>query len=117
MRQHIGSTISLVLGILLFLGEIKDHRTIGPSLFIILGACAYRSAKKRRLGQIRSSLLRIICEVIAVLLIVAIVFVQNDLSTLMMTQPVQYFIIPVWAINAYIVAILNPKFKPESPSV
>ena len=119
MKQHLGSTISLILGSLMLSAGITQPEAFSTAiggLIMISGALAYRSAKKRRLQQVISSYWRIACEVLAMLLIIFLVFGQRDHVTHIINEPVPFLIIPLWAINAYIVALLNPKFKPAPPS-
>ena len=110
MKKHIGSTIALVLGVLsLISGLTKPSALLIAGPIIILGALAYRSAKKRILGEVKDGLLRKGLEVAAILIIVAAVLLQSDLTNRMMTDPVPNLIIPLWAIVAYIIIVLKSK--------
>ena len=110
MRKHIGSTIALVLGSLTLLsGLAKPSGLLVTGSVIILGALAYRSAKKRLLGEVKNSLLRKCLEVVAVIFLVAAVLLQNDLAMLVMTDPVPNLIIPFWAVAAYAFIALKRK--------
>jgi predicted membrane protein len=62
-------------------------------------------------GSCNSSAIRITGEIFAVIIIVLIIFLQKNLSDLVMKHPVTYFVIPIWAINAYLIAVL--RFKPK----
>jgi hypothetical protein len=75
---------------------------------IILGALAYRSAKKRRLGDVKSTPARQILEIAALTLIVVMILALNNRNYLIATHPVMYFIVPVWAIVAYLVIAFMP---------
>lgn len=112
MLRHLGSTAALALGILAIVGGLAsvwrgrgsgagDLIISGP--VIILGALAYRSAKKRWLGQVASTKTRRFGEGIAILLIFALLLPLENLKTLVATQPVHYVIIPVYAIVAYMI--------------
>lgn len=106
MKKHLGSTIALILGFLLFAGSVANPSNpsgliAGP--VIILGALAYRSAKKRNLGVVRNTALRKGLELLALIMIAAATLLQNDLKNLIATDPVPNLIIPLWAIIAYIV--------------
>jgi GYF domain 2 len=64
-RRHLGSSIALVLGCLAFVGGLAgvakggtEGTLIGASV-MILGATAYRSAKKRKLGEVKSTVMRL----------------------------------------------------------
>src|SRR5260370_4111482 len=69
--------------------------------FSFLGALAYRSAKRRWLGEVRSTMVRRILEGIAILLILGLWLRLNNLRDLIVTQPVPYGLAPLWALIAY----------------
>ena len=105
MKKHIGSTIALILGLLSFASGVNPGNpggfVAGP--VIILGALAYRSAKKRKLGEVNNSTLRKVLEALALIMIAAAILLQRDLKNLIATDPVPNLIIPLWAIIAYTV--------------
>lgn len=112
MKKHIGSTIAFILGFLLFSSSLANPQNpsgliSGP--IIILGALAYRSAKKRKLEEVRNSLVRKILEIIALALITAAILFQNNLVALIESDPVSNLIIPLWTIVAYIVVTLKKR--------
>jgi hypothetical protein len=110
MKKHIGSTLALILGALsLAAGAAKPSNLLVAGPIIILGALAYRSAKKRILGEVTNSLLRKSLEALAVVVIVAAVLLQNDLKNQIITDPVPNLIIPLWAIVAYTTVALKKK--------
>ncbi|MDR4505462.1 MAG: hypothetical protein MRK01_11840 [Candidatus Scalindua sp.] len=121
-HKFIGSTIALVLGILLFLGSIAQ---ISSSIVqtsplagevMILGSLAYRSLKKRRLGLVESTNLRQIIEIIALVLIVALVVLQKDFKIQLAYHPVPNIIIPLWSFIAYSIIFFkkpSAEFTPE----
>jgi hypothetical protein len=77
---------------------------------IILGALAYRSAKKRMLGQVPSTAVRKAAEALAMLLIVLLVILRENLAALAAVQPFHYVLVPAWAIIAYLaVAFRKPR--------
>ncbi len=65
MRRHLGSTIALAIGVLSVVSSVTKLSStfLIAGIVIILGALAYRSAKKRRLGEIRASSLQKTLEV------------------------------------------------------
>jgi GYF domain 2 len=73
-RQHIGSTVVLLLGALAFIGaanRIGNGDPIAPGvlkagLVLILGALVFRSVKRRRLGEVESTSARRVWEVVAI---------------------------------------------------
>lgn len=106
MKKHIGSTVALILGFLSFAGSVANPSNssgfvAGP--VIILGALAYRSAKKRKLSEVSNTALRKVLELLALIAIAAAILLQNDLKNLIVTDPVTNLIIPLWAIIAYVV--------------
>jgi hypothetical protein len=76
---------------------------------MIFGALAYRSAKKRRLGEAKTTFVRLALELTLLLLICLIILAQNNLMYLISTDPVPNLIIPLWAILAYLIVALTPK--------
>ena len=109
MKRHVGSTIALILGVLSFASSLSNPSGLVAGPVIILGALAYRSAKKRKLGEVNSTLLRKGFEASALVIIAAAVLLQNDLKNLIVTDPVSTVIIPLWAIVAYIVIVSKTK--------
>ena len=118
--------MAIVLGALYFAGSIKlpslpnDGLMAGPVM--VLGAFAYRSAKRRALGEASQSMVRQIGEAMLILLIVASVVFRNDLRTAIAVQPVPTLLIPVWCVVAYAIAAVRAwkraKWtgkRPESP--
>jgi hypothetical protein len=70
---------------------------------------AYRSAKKRKLEEVESTLFRKILETVAIFAIPAVVVFQNDLKTAIVADPVSNLIIPFWALAAYLLMTLKTK--------
>ena len=74
--RHLGSTVALLLGSLVFLGAASRIGNGDPAapgalkagLVLILGALIYRSAKKRRLGEVASTPARWVLEGLAIVL-------------------------------------------------
>ena len=83
---------------------------------MILGALAYRSAKKRRLGEVRSTSERKVLEVSLLLLLALSVSSQSHLEDRMATDPLANVIIPLWAMIAYLVITFMPGRVPPSPT-
>lgn len=109
--RHLGSSIALVLGFFGLIGELGAlSKGATPSGMIvgapimILGAIAYQSAKKRTLGEVASNLPRWLFEIAAILSILLLLAVQPNVQTLMTTDPGPYFVIPFWAVVAWLVA-------------
>lgn len=85
-------------------------------VLFILGALANRSAQKRKLGEISGSSLRKALEVCAIVIIIAAVLLQKNLTYNIATDPVPNLIIALWAIIAYMVIALK-KQKAEKRSL
>ena len=121
MKKHIGSTIALILGVLSFasgVNFISGVKSGSPSGLvtgpvIILGALAYRSAKKRKIGEVNNTRLRKGLEMLAVVMIAAAILLQKDLINLIYTDPVPNMIIPLWAIIAYTVIAFKTRKTAE----
>jgi hypothetical protein len=106
---HAGSTLALIVGCLSLISGIARPSSVliaGP--VIILGALAYRSAKKRKLGEVKSTLMRKAVEVAFLLLICILILAQNNVLNRIVTDPVPNAVIPLWAIIAYLVISLMP---------
>jgi len=104
MKKHIGSTVALILGILIFSASANKPNIgliAGPSM--ILGALSYRSAKNRKLGTVKSTAIRLSLEIAAICIVVAAVMFQSNLKYRIATEPVENFIIPLWVVIAYLV--------------
>ncbi|MBL4783639.1 MAG: hypothetical protein JKX92_15510 [Porticoccaceae bacterium] len=116
MKKHIGSSIALVIGVLgLLSGLAKPGSILFTGVVIILGALAYRSAKKRFLGEVKSTVIRKTIEVIAIVIAMASVLLQNNLLKAIELDPVPNLIIPLWVLIAYIVIFIrNPSQADES---
>ena len=80
---------------------MEAEGTFVSGAFMILGATAYRSAKKRRLQEVSSTVPRKFVEAALLLLICVLVLTQNNLNYEMTTHPVSNLIVPLWAIVAY----------------
>ena len=113
--RHIGSTIAIVLGVLGLLAGLNQMvNHAGSSNFItgavvLLGGLAYRSAKKRNLSESPNSLTRKLYEGVLIAVMVAVVVLQNKLIDEVYTHPVGNLFAPIWAISAYLYAILKKR--------
>jgi hypothetical protein len=109
MKKYIGSTMSLILGILYFLSAlIKPNSGLIAGPVMILGALAYMSAKSRRLKS-KPSTFKHVLEIAAICIIIAMCLLQKNLSHLITTDPVPNLIIPLWAIIAYLTIAIKKK--------
>ena len=121
--RFLGSTLTLVLGAMYFLGGVgriaegvnsmnNAGPVVGPMMF--LGALAYRSRKRRRLGLRRASVLRWSLEMLTLCSIVAVWLLQQDLKWLIATDPVPNLLIPLWIIAAYFCAVGFRRRRPKT---
>lgn len=105
--KFLGSTIALILGVLSFLGAIgqigSGNVNANPirGVVIILGALAYKSLKKRKLGIVKSTRTRQFLETLALILILGLIVLQKDFKTQLANDPVPNFVIPLWVFIAY----------------
>ena len=101
-RHHIGSTLVIAFGILpMIVGLTKNPSLLKPAVIIMLGALAYRSAKRRYLKEREGTVMRRILEIAAIIIIICIVVFQNNLLHLIETEPVPTLVIPLLAVIAY----------------
>lgn len=106
MLRHLGSTFAIVLGVLMIATIATQPQ---GSLHIagavtVLGALAYRSCKRRKLGEVRSTVLRQGLEILALVIAVLLVALRPDLKTSLTVDPVPNILPIVWILAAYAVA-------------
>ena len=107
-KQFFGSTIALGLGVVLILGRIPRISQGEPNalshliagVVMVLGALAYKSAKKRHLGFAKTSPLRYAIETVCLMGILLAVLGQKNVNDLMYEDPVTNLVIPIWAFLA-----------------
>ena len=113
MKNHIGSSLALILGVLtLIIGLTKPSGLLVTGIVIILGALSFRSAKRRKLAEVNNSLLRKGLEITAIAIIVFAIIFQGNLKYLIATDPVPNLVIPLYAIIAYLIIVFK-KSKSE----
>lgn len=111
-KRFLGSNIALVFGILSFLGGLVNPNSgLIAGAIMILGSLAYKSAKKRMLGLSAPSSAKQTLEILAIVAILLIVLLQNNIKVLMINDPVPNLIIPVYALVAYIVIFSHQSQK------
>jgi hypothetical protein len=117
--EFFGSSAAIVLGVLYFLSgvNVAAQKTGGSAnglvfgLVIILGALAYKSAKKRKLNIVATTVIREIFEIVAMLLILASVLMLNvDIKKFMAETPVS-FLIWLWALIPYFIMVFSIRNK------
>ena len=109
MTKNIGSNIAIVVGILLIVAGLSQLKasSANAGLIMLIGAFAYRSAKKRYLGEVKNTSPRKVVELIGMLIIVLLIVLQKDLIDLLATDPVPNLIVPLWALIAYIIVFIK----------
>ena len=101
--------IEPILAVVAFLGN-PFQASVSTSIagaVMILGGISYRSAKKRRLGQVKETPMRRGVELTLLAAILVIILFQNNLIDLIESDPVPNLIIPVWALLAYFIELFR----------
>lgn len=121
MRAFIGSWIAIVVGLFTMLSGLQepidlDGLLSGPT--IVLGALAYRSAKRRRLGLRPDTALRRGIEIGLLLL----VFLPVPLLALRgfevrTSNPVSGIVVPLWSLIAYLWILRRQHHLDDSTSI
>ena len=111
MMKNIGSTITIVLAVLVLITGLTQPNAsyINAGIIMLIGAFAYRSAKKRSLGEVKNTTVRKAIELTGITIIILLVVLQKNLLDLLYLDPVPNFIIPVWTLIAYLVVFLKKK--------
>ena len=109
-RRHLGSTLAFAIGLASFGSVARDPQGAAwiAGVVMVLGALAYRSAKKRKIGEVKSTLMRQCLELGLLVLICLAILLQNDLVSRMISDPVPNVIVPLWAIIAYLIILFMP---------
>ena len=114
-KKHIGSTLGIVLGILAIVsGLTMPGSILIAGIVMLVGALAYRSAKKRKMQEVNNTVLRKALEGIGIFGLIALIVLQKDLKELIATDPVPNFIIPIFVLIAYLIALIR-KNKSKLP--
>ena len=120
-KKFIGSTIILVVGVLMTVGSLTNPSPTTtlddslPGLCMILGALAYSSAKQRKLKLVENTRWRKLLEFLATVLIVALILLGPNIPQLIQDGDITNLVILVWAIVAYLFAV--PKGRAERKKV
>ena len=107
--KYFGSLLALIVGCFVLAAGLVGT---APGIVIILGALAYRSAKRRRLGEVQSTPIRQLLETTALVLILPLILMQDHLAYLIATDPFPHVVIPAWAFLAYVVNAFLPEKEP-----
>ena len=96
--------VAIVVGLLALAQSSPQQDTLRTGIVMVLGALAYRSARKRRLGEVKSTRTRISFEIILLAAICAVILGQNNFSQRMVINAVTNVLVPAWALVAYLAA-------------
>ena len=103
-KKFVGSSLAILVGIV-----VLGSGYITPGWCVILGALAYKSAKKRNLGIVQDTPVRRITEGVVMLLILLTVFFTD--RTVLTEDPFPNLVLPLWALVAYCIVMMK---KPGS---
>ena len=106
-KIHIGSTLGMVLGVLTISAGLQkvDVSFINAGITMLVGALAYRSAKKRKMQQVENTVLRRVIEGLSICGLIALISLRDDLMMLIAEDPVPNFVIPAYVLFAYLIVI------------
>ena len=119
-HRMIGSTAALVVGVLGLLGALgrvanEQDASVAQWTFVILGAVAYRSRRRRLLGLRADSHARVLFEIACLVMLTVAWLALVDLAVLIVEEPVRHFVFPIWALVAYPCATLRLRPKNGNP--
>jgi glycerol uptake facilitator-like aquaporin len=97
------STTVLVLGILVLISGANpgQYGNLATGFLIIIGTLAYRSAKKRIASGSKNNT-KFTFEIIAMIIIVLSIVLQNNLADAFYENPFSNIIIPIILIGSYV---------------
>jgi hypothetical protein len=108
-RRFVGSTVALILGSLFLMTAASRGQDAVPQVVsgvgVIVGALAFRSLKRRRLGLCDNSIGRRVAEGIALVAIVALLVLQSNAFARMSREPAPNHVI---SDSAQLLAYVNP---------
>jgi hypothetical protein len=108
-RRFVGSTVALILGLLFLITAASRGQDAVPQILsgvgVIVGALAFRSLKRRRLGLCDDSIGRRVAEGAALVSIVALVLLQSNVLA-RNREPVPNHLIPT---SEQLLAYVNPR--------
>lgn len=105
-----GSTVALAVGALGVVAGLSAAGRGEPAIdslnlgmITTLSALAYRSAKRRALGIVTASALRVFLEILAMFIVIFLTLGMDEekLKGAMMTNPLVYVVAPLWGLIAY----------------
>jgi hypothetical protein len=96
-------TTALVVGVLVLLSGATpgQSQNFVTGFIIIIGTLAYRSAKKRIASGVKNNT-KFAFEIIAMIAIVLVIGLQNNLSKVLVEDPFPNLVVPLILIGSYI---------------
>ncbi len=109
-NKHFGSTIGIIMGVLLFLiplgsPELMDSGYFTTGILLIIGSLAYRLKKKQLLSGKKKLPIFEIIVVILLLLHLSVGFSSA------FKHPINFLLIPAWIVVAYFVLLFTRNKK------
>jgi|WetSurMetagenome_2_1015567.scaffolds.fasta_scaffold1343999_1 hypothetical protein len=103
ITNNYGSNFAIFAGALLFfygINQLNSGLVSGPT--ILIGAFAYKSAKKRKLQVVPDTFFRKLFELMGFILILLMIIKIDNVNKLIFEHPIPLLVIPIWAISAYL---------------
>lgn len=107
------ANIALVSGVLLLVSGMASQQSIDNffgGVWVVLGVLAYKSAKKRKLGLVKNSIVRQTLELAVFFILVGDIFLQGLVGGAernIVDDPFNFLFIPAWVIIAYCLVALR----------
>jgi hypothetical protein len=105
------SKSALWLGVLFIIAGTQTPSLGSEGLSILLGTLAYRSAKNRVLGTTKPSILKVLLEWAAFILVFILVALKNDLKRVLVNDPFPNIFVPAWLVTAYLTVVFQEFFS------
>lgn len=109
MRKHLGSTIAIVLGLILIAAIAAQPQSSLPiaGAVTLLGALAYRSCKRRGLGEVPSTTLRRGLEIATLVAAALVILLQTVIQRRLILDPIPNILPILWVLVAYAIALFR----------
>jgi hypothetical protein len=108
LRKLFTAEAAFLLGILFLIAGLarpsQNSSLLVAGPVTLLGALACRSARNRANGSVKSTLVRKMLEILALITCAFLVLMQNDIKSLIVEDPATNLAIPAWILIAYVLA-------------
>ena len=120
MSKNWGIKLSKFLGWLVILAalaqlgsgnRVNGLESLKVGMCLIIGSWAYSSALRRRLALLPQTVSRRAFEWIGISAIILMIVLQDELAELIRTNPFSNFVVPIWAVIAYMTITNKSKIK------